>query len=96
MFDPESQRSKEKIDAINLLPAHEFPIDEAGISLFRSQFREQFQATSRLTIKAGPPSSSSPSPESSSEASVVGGAGGCSEGPAPPGGFGVFTRRGRF
>jgi transcription-repair coupling factor (superfamily II helicase) len=43
LFDPESQRSKEKIDEINLLPAHEFPIDEAGINLFRSQFREQFQ-----------------------------------------------------
>ncbi|KGJ89876.1 transcription-repair coupling factor [Colwellia psychrerythraea] len=42
LFDPESQRSKEKIEAINLLPAHEFPIDEAGINLFRSQFREQF------------------------------------------------------
>lgn len=42
LFDPESQRSKEKIEAINLLPAHEFPIDEAGISLFRQQFREQF------------------------------------------------------
>ena len=42
LFDPESQRSKEKIDEINLLPAHEFPIDEAGINLFRSQFREQF------------------------------------------------------
>jgi len=43
LFDPESQRSKEKIDEINLLPAHEFPIDEAGINLFRSQFRDQFQ-----------------------------------------------------
>ncbi|WP_019027486.1 transcription-repair coupling factor [Colwellia piezophila] len=42
LFDPESQRSKEKIEEINLLPAHEFPIDEAGINLFRSQFREQF------------------------------------------------------
>ncbi|MBU2870876.1 transcription-repair coupling factor [Colwellia sp. E2M01] len=42
LFDPESQRSKDKIDEINLLPAHEFPIDEAGINLFRSQFREQF------------------------------------------------------
>jgi len=43
LFDPESQRSKEKIEEINLLPAHEFPIDETGINLFRSQFREQFQ-----------------------------------------------------
>jgi len=42
LFDPENQRSKDKIDSINLLPAHEFPIDEAGISLFRSQYREQF------------------------------------------------------
>ncbi|NQZ26945.1 MAG: transcription-repair coupling factor [Colwellia sp.] len=42
LFDPESQRSKEKITEINLLPAHEFPIDEAGINLFRSQYREQF------------------------------------------------------
>jgi transcription-repair coupling factor (superfamily II helicase) len=42
LFDPESQRSKEKIEAINLLPAHEFPIDEAGINLFRRQYREQF------------------------------------------------------
>jgi transcription-repair coupling factor (superfamily II helicase) len=42
LFDPESQRSKDKITKINLLPAHEFPIDEAGINLFRSQYREQF------------------------------------------------------
>ncbi|MEW6992686.1 transcription-repair coupling factor [Colwelliaceae bacterium MEBiC 14330] len=42
LFDPESQRSKEQISAINLLPAHEFPIDENGINLFRSQYRQQF------------------------------------------------------
>ena len=42
LFDPETQRSKDKITKINLLPAHEFPIDEAGINLFRSQYREQF------------------------------------------------------
>ncbi|WP_440875440.1 transcription-repair coupling factor [Thalassotalea sp. PLHSN55] len=42
LFDPESQRSKDKIDAINLLPAHEFPLDKAGINLFRSQYREKF------------------------------------------------------
>ncbi|WP_057831522.1 transcription-repair coupling factor [Colwellia sp. TT2012] len=42
LFDPESQRSKDKISAINLLPAHEFPTDEAGINLFRRQYREQF------------------------------------------------------
>ncbi len=42
LFDPENQRSKEQISQINLLPAHEFPIDEAGINLFRSQYRELF------------------------------------------------------
>ena len=45
LFDPENQRSKDKIDAIDLLPAHEFPMDEAGINKFRSQYRELFQST---------------------------------------------------
>ncbi|WDE14000.1 transcription-repair coupling factor [Thalassomonas haliotis] len=45
LFDPDSQRSNDKIDGINLLPAHEFPIDQAGISLFRSQYRELFSGT---------------------------------------------------
>lgn len=42
LFDPESQRSKDKIEAINLLPAHEFPLDEDGIDGFRQRYREQF------------------------------------------------------
>ncbi|TCI02475.1 transcription-repair coupling factor [Corallincola luteus] len=41
-FDPESQRSEAPIDAINLLPGHEFPTDEFAIERFRTQFREQF------------------------------------------------------
>jgi len=45
LFDPENQRSNEKIDKINLLPAHEFPTDEAAISLFRSQYRELFKSS---------------------------------------------------
>ncbi len=45
LFDPENQRSKDKIEAINLLPAHEFPLDKAGINLFRSQYREKFTST---------------------------------------------------
>ena len=45
LFDPESQRSKEKVENINLLPAHEFPTDEAAINLFRSQYRQQFKAS---------------------------------------------------
>ncbi len=42
LFDPENQRSSDKMDEINLLPAHEFPTDEDAISLFRRQYREQF------------------------------------------------------
>jgi len=42
LFDPDTQRSTEQIDAIRLLPAHEFPTDEAAIEGFRSRFREQF------------------------------------------------------
>ena len=45
LFDPENQRSNEKIENINLLPAHEFPTDKAAISLFRSQYRELFKSS---------------------------------------------------
>jgi len=42
LFDPENQRSSDKVDGIDLLPAHEFPTDTDGTNLFRSQYREQF------------------------------------------------------
>jgi transcription-repair coupling factor (superfamily II helicase) len=42
-FDPETQRSAEKLERINLLPAREFPLDEAGITLFRRNYRVQFE-----------------------------------------------------
>ncbi len=42
-FDPESQRSDEKIPRIELLPAREFPLDENGIGLFRRNYRIQFE-----------------------------------------------------
>jgi len=41
-FDSETQRSIEKINKINLLPAQEYPLDEAGIKRFRLSFREFF------------------------------------------------------
>ncbi len=49
IFDPETQRSTEKITAINLLPAHEFAIDEPAITLFRRQWRENFSGDPRLS-----------------------------------------------
>ncbi|PJG82607.1 transcription-repair coupling factor [Caviibacterium pharyngocola] len=41
-FDVDSQRTLQEIDAINLLPAHEFPTDDKGIEFFRTRFRETF------------------------------------------------------
>lgn len=39
-FDPDTQRSVEKIPQIELLPAHEFPLTEQAITLFRKGFRD--------------------------------------------------------
>ena len=41
-FNPETQRSLETFDSINLLPAREFPLDEAAISRFRQNWRTKF------------------------------------------------------
>lgn len=42
-FEPESQRSLEQVEKIELLPAHEFPFDEAAINSFRQNWRKQFE-----------------------------------------------------
>ena len=41
-FDVDSQRSLEKINEIELLPAQEYPLDEAGVKYFREKWREKF------------------------------------------------------
>lgn len=41
-FSEDSQRTIEKIQEINILPAREFPINDESITLFRQQFRELF------------------------------------------------------
>ncbi|ULQ46556.1 transcription-repair coupling factor [Flagellatimonas centrodinii] len=41
-FDPETQRSQDKVEAIHLLPAREFPSDRDGIDGFRRRYREYF------------------------------------------------------
>lgn len=43
VFDVDTQRTLSEIEQINLLPAHEFPIDKSAIELFRSQWRQQFE-----------------------------------------------------
>jgi transcription-repair coupling factor (superfamily II helicase) len=42
-FDPDSQRSLYKVPEIRLLPAREFPMDEAGRNQFRRSFRDSFE-----------------------------------------------------
>jgi len=39
-FDPANQRSDKIIDAIELLPAREFPTDKEGVQLFRENYRQ--------------------------------------------------------
>ena len=41
-FDPETQRSLQKVERISLFPAREFPFDEETIKHFRRAFRAQF------------------------------------------------------
>ena len=42
-FDPETQRSLEQVEHIRLLPAREFPVDEAAIKRFRQGWRSRFE-----------------------------------------------------
>ena len=46
-FDPESQRTIEKLNKIHLLPAREFPLDKNGIKHFRQAFRARFEGDSQ-------------------------------------------------
>ena len=47
VFDPDTQRGIEEINKIELLPAHEFPLNEDGIRHFRRAFRNAFDTDSR-------------------------------------------------
>ncbi|MGQ7818531.1 transcription-repair coupling factor [Metapseudomonas furukawaii] len=46
-FDPETQRSIEKVESIRLLPAREFPLDKKAVTDFRGRFRERFDVDFR-------------------------------------------------
>lgn len=46
-FDPETQRSLAKVDAIRLLPAKEFPLSEEAITEFRNNWRLEFNGDPR-------------------------------------------------
>ncbi|GGX81676.1 transcription-repair coupling factor [Vogesella alkaliphila] len=42
-FDPDTQRTLYPVPEIRLLPAREYPTDEAGVTAFRQHYREQME-----------------------------------------------------
>jgi len=46
-FDPENQRSIDKVDSVRLLPAREFPLKKESVTGFRARFRERFDVDFR-------------------------------------------------
>jgi len=51
VFDAESQRSTGRVERIGLLPAREYPCDEASLESFRRAFRMRFEVdTRRVTL----------------------------------------------
>ncbi len=46
-FDPESQRTREQINEIRLLPGREYPLDPDAVSGFRGRFQERFDLNPR-------------------------------------------------
>ena len=49
-FHPESQRTIDKVEEIRLLPAHEFPLDEDGITQFRQAYRKRFEGDPNRSV----------------------------------------------
>jgi transcription-repair coupling factor (superfamily II helicase) len=46
-FDPETQRSIDKVQSIKLLPAREFPLQKDAVTRFKARFRERFDVDFR-------------------------------------------------
>jgi transcription-repair coupling factor (superfamily II helicase) len=49
-FDPDSQRSLEKLTRVRMLPAREYPTDEAAISAFRQRWRAAIDADPKASL----------------------------------------------
>ncbi len=49
-FQPSDQRTEEKLERVELLPAREFPLNEQGISGFRQRFRARFDVDHRQAM----------------------------------------------
>ncbi|WP_422505490.1 transcription-repair coupling factor [Stenotrophomonas sp. GZD-301] len=46
-FDPESQRSLDKVDAVRMLPGREVPLDDASVARVLATLRERFDVDTR-------------------------------------------------
>ncbi|KAF0192511.1 MAG: transcription-repair coupling factor (superfamily II helicase) [Gammaproteobacteria bacterium] len=49
-FDPETQRSMASVASVRLLPAREFPLDEAAVARFREHYRATFEGDPQRSI----------------------------------------------
>jgi transcription-repair coupling factor (superfamily II helicase) len=49
-FDPDSQRSVERVEQVRLLPAREFPVDQAAITRFRQAYRRHFEGDPQRSL----------------------------------------------
>ncbi|RKZ99584.1 MAG: transcription-repair coupling factor, partial [Gammaproteobacteria bacterium] len=49
-FNPDDQRTAEKVSDIQLLPAREFPMDESGINCFRQNWRSDFDSSDKNSL----------------------------------------------
>jgi len=46
-FEPETQRSIDRVDSVRLLPAKEFPLQKEAVTRFKARFRERFDVDFR-------------------------------------------------
>jgi transcription-repair coupling factor (superfamily II helicase) len=49
-FDPDTQRSRDKVANIQLLPARELPLDEEAIAAFRRRYRSAFEGDPKQSL----------------------------------------------
>lgn len=49
-FDPETQRTRDKVERIAMLPAREYPLDEASVSRFRRAYRERIEGDPQRSL----------------------------------------------
>ncbi len=49
-FDPDTQRTREKVPRIRLLPAREFPLSDEAVSAFRQRYRAQIEGDPKRSL----------------------------------------------